>query len=299
VPRAGDTTSAMIRDDLNPLDQPTPDYEPLYPPFVEPQRSRGPVLDSALRYWYLILLPMLLFAAAAVAYSQQRDPTYKAEARLNVGGFNISAQSLPGFAGGAYLLANTYSRAAYGDAVLGPVGRQVGMTPAQLADVISASPVKDSPVIRLEAETKNGAQAVAIVNLTAENLQRHARTLAGANPDTQRLFTRFKAASRDYAKALARSRRAHKRHKGVAQADTAVELARLRKDSVAGLYSTSLGGQATTSAVQILSPARGATNDRRSVMERLLAAGLLGGFAIGVALAYLVGRSRMPGRIAH
>jgi len=268
----------MIRDDLNPLDQPTPDYEPLYPPYVEPQRSRGPVLDSALRYWYLILLPMILFAAAAVAYSQQRDPTYKAEARLNVGGFNISAQSLPGFAGGAYLLANTYSRAAYGDAVLGPVGRQVGMTPAQLAGVISASPVKDSPVIRLEAETKNGAQAVAIVNLTAENLQRHARTLAGANPDTQRLFARFK---------------------GVAQADTAVELTRLRKDSVAGLYSTSLGGQATTSAVQILSPARGATNDRRSVMERLLAAGLLGGFAIGVALAYLRGRSRMPGRIAH
>jgi hypothetical protein len=288
----------VIRDDLPPFEDTTASYEPLYPPAsYAPSPPRGPVLGSALRYWYLVLLPMLALAGAAVAIGLQRSPTYKAETRLNVGGFNISAQSLPGFAGGAYLLSNAYSRAAYADSVLDPVAKKSGRTKAQIASAITASPVKDSPIIRVEAEANSAGLAVLIANLTAKNLQRHAVELARSNPDSRRLFKDFKRASHGYREAVLRWQRAHRRHRGEDSADTNLELARLRKNSTASLYQTSLGGQATTNAVQILSPARGATSDRRAVLERLLAAGLLGGFAIGVGLAYLFGRNRIPGRI--
>ena len=282
---------------MTPIEDRPPEYEPLYPPLAEPPDARGPVLASVLRHWYLVLLPMVLLAAAAVVIGLSREPTYTAESRLNVGGFNISSQSIPGYAGGAYLLTNAYSRAVYGDPVLEPVGQQVGRSPRELSGMISASPVEDSPTIRLEVESKDPNEALEIANLTADRLQRHAITLARSNPDTRRLFIRFKETSREFAAAQRRAERARKARRGVTPAETALELARLRKDSVAALYQTSLGGQATTNAVQLLSPARTAESDRDTVLERLLAAALLGGFAIGVALAYLRGRNRVPRRI--
>jgi hypothetical protein len=286
----------MIRDDLNPLEQQTRDYEPLYPPIVESERGPGPVLAAVLRRWYLVLIPMLLLAGAAYALSEQRDPTYTAEARLNVGGFNITAESLPGFAGGAYLLSGAYSRAAYGDDVLNPVSRRLGITPLALANALDVSPVKDSPIIRVSADSTSAGRSVAMANLTADALQRHARTLARTNPDSQRLFADFKRAAADLRKAEAAARLARRHHRGVSRAETTVELAQLRKNSVAGLYQTSLGGQATTNAVQLIAPARDAKSDASSYRARLLAAGLLGGFAIGFVIAYLAGRRRVPGR---
>ena len=289
----------MIRDDPTSYEASASSYEPLYPPadYAPPPDDRGPVLGSVLRYWYLVLLPMILLAGAAVAIGMSREPTYTAETRLNVGGFNISAQSLPGFAGGAYLLTNAYSRAAYADRVLGPVAKKTGRSKRDIADAVSASPVKDSPTIRIEAEAKTAREAVRIANLTAEELERYAVVLARTNPDSKRLFRDFKRASDRYRVAEKRAIRAHRRNRGEAAADTALELARLRRNSVASLYQTSLGGQATTNAVQILAPARDAESDRRSLVERMLAAGLLGGLAIGIALAYLVGRRRIPSRM--
>lgn len=273
-------------------------YEPLYPPTdYAPPPDRGPVVGSMMRYWYLVLLPMLLLGGAAVAIAMKRDPTYTAETRLNVGGFNVSAASLPGFAGGAYLLTNAYSRAAYADQVLGPVAKRTGLSKQAVASKISASPVKDSPIIRVEAESKIKPRAIVMANQTAEALQRYAVVLARSNPDTKRLFRRFKRASHEFTVAEKRAIRAHTKRRGEEAADTAFELARLRRNSTASLYQTSLGGQATTNAVQILAPARTAESDRRSVLERLLAAGLLGGLAIGIALAYVRGRNRIPSRI--
>jgi capsular polysaccharide biosynthesis protein len=252
-----------------------------------------------MRYWYLVLLPALVLSGAAVAIGLKRAPEYTAEARLNVGGFNISAQSLPGFAGGAYLLSNAYSRAAYAHEVLGPVAKSVGRPEDQVSSAITASPVKDSPIIRIDAKSKSSREAVTIANLTATHLQSYATVLARSNPDANRLFNDYKAAAQDARAAELRAARANRTHRGVGAADTSLELAQLRKQSLATLYQSSLGGQANTNAVQLLNPAHTASSDRRAVLERLLAAAILGGLAIGVALAYLRGRARIPGRIAR
>ena len=286
----------MITEDLPPFEQQATQYEPLYPPY-EPPPTQGPVLRSALRYWWVIVLFMLALAGGAVAIGLDRKPTYTAEARLNVGGFNLSAQSLPGYAGGALVLANAYSRAAYADQVLGPVARAVGKSKREIGSKLSSSPVKDSPVIRVKVESRRRGEAIRIANLVAVHLQSYARHLARSNPDTPRLFRAYKRANRDYRDAVRRAERAARRHRGEDAAKTAVELRRLRLDSTAGLYQASLGGQATTNAVQLINPARSADSDRRSVLERMVAGGLLAGFAIGLGVAYLIGRNRIPGRI--
>src|SRR5205807_3573 len=136
---------------------------------------------------------------------------------------------------------------------------------------ISSSPVKDSPIIRVDAESKSKSEAIRIANLTATHLQSHARDLARSNPDSRRLLHNFKAASADYQKAALRSLRAHRTHKHEQTADTALELARLKRNSTASLYQISLGGQATTNAVQLLTPARTTSSDRPAFLERLLA----------------------------
>jgi hypothetical protein len=274
-----------------------PPYEPLYPPRYEPPVLSSPVLRAVTRYWYLVLLPVLALSGAAVAIAMTRAPVYTAEARLNVGGFNITAQSLPGYAGGAAVLATAYSRAAYAHPVIGPVASALGRSEDQIASMINASPVKDSPIIRVEAQSKNSGEAVRVANMSAVNLQRYATVLARSNPDAQRLFKDYKAAARDYRTAALRAARAHRTRKNVEAADTNLDLAQLKKTATATLYGTSLGGQATTNAVQLLNPAHSTTSDRRAVLERLLAGAILGGLAIGVALAFLRARARIPGRI--
>ena len=85
---------------------------------VEPQSSQAPewaaqalaaefaplpqvgLLQSARRYWLLVLLPILMFVPVAAVIAAKRTPTYTAEARLTVGRLNISTPgAVQGFAG--------------------------------------------------------------------------------------------------------------------------------------------------------------------------------------------------------
>jgi len=228
-----------------------------------------------------MLLPVLALCGLAVVLAQHRPPTYTAEARLNVGGFNITAQEVPGFAGGAIQLATTYSRAVYSPDVLSPVAKKLHRTPARIMSEVTASPVGDSPVIRVDGASKNRAEAIAVANATARAITSYAVKLARSNPDSSRLL-------REYAAARKRQRAAQLKHgAGSSQAD----LAALRSRTLATLYSYSVGGQASSNVVQVLTPALGASSDRNSIRQQYLAGALLGGLAIGVLLAMLIARS--------
>lgn len=61
----------------------------------------GPV-QAARRYWFLVLLPVLVLVPLAAAVAAKRPATYTAESRLIVGRLNIStAGAAQGFAGAA------------------------------------------------------------------------------------------------------------------------------------------------------------------------------------------------------
>jgi len=248
------------------------------------RRSEGNpigVYDAIRRYWPAVLLPVLALCGVALVLAQNRAPTYHAEARLNVGGFNITAQEVPGFAGGAIQLATTYSRAVYSPSVLKPVAKKLHRKPERIMSEVSASPVGDSPVIRVDASSKNQAEAIAVANATAKAITSYAVTLARSNPDSSRLL-------REYAAARKKQLAAQRKH---GLNSTQADLAGLRSRTLATLYGYSVGGQASSNVVQLLTPALTASNDRSSVREQYLAGALLGGLAIGLLLAMLIARS--------
>ena len=239
------------------------------------------IYDAVKSHWGLVLLPVLLLCAAAVAIGLHRAPKYHAEARLNVGGFNITTQAVPGFAGGAIQLATAYSRAVYSPAVLNPVSKRTHRTLAHLMSEVSASPVADSPIIRVDASSKDRKETIEVANATAREISLYATRLARSNPDSKRLLKKYLEA--------VRQRRAARRKHGADS--TEADLAVLRTRTLASLYGQSLGGQASTNVVQVLAPALTASSDRGSVLQRLIAGALLGGLAIGVLLAVLIARS--------
>jgi hypothetical protein len=233
----------------------------------------------------VVLLPVVILTGAGVALGLARSPTYRSDAQLNVGGVNLTVQSLPGYSVGVAQLASAYARTIGAAQVAGPAAHAAGVSRADLLDDVSATPVEGTGVIRIHAEAPTAEQAQRMANAVANALVAHAATLNRVNPDKTRLRAAFGADSR----AL------HARE----SAQLRVDLARLQRQTDGVLYQQSQAGNASTSLVQKLAPATPATSDRTTMLERFVAAGLLAGFIIGVALAVARANALSRRRLAH
>src|SRR4051794_31748049 len=195
-------------------------------------------LQAVRRHLALVLLPVVVFAGVAVAYGVTRTPVYSSTAQLNVGGVNLSVQSIPGYAVAVTQLADAYSRAADATPVVRVVARRTGMRPDAVIRDVSVTPVERSPVIRVAAQGKTAGAAQRLANAQADALAAYARTLNRANPDTPRLLRRYVADSRSVARAAAAlggARTAADRER----AATRLAVARLQRQTDQFLYQQS------------------------------------------------------------
>lgn len=233
----------------------------------------------------IVVLPVLLLVGVAVAIGLLRDPTYTSEARLNVGGLSLTQQSIPGYTTAVESLAVAYSRAIDAPAIVRPAARASGLSPTEVADSVSATPVQDSPVIRIRATSSDPDEAVKLAQAAAGALVEYAFQLNSGTTQSVPLRRRFLAASRNLRSAHAASARLKPNTPRWRAAQTEEDLARLQMQTAAALYQQSQAGQSTTNLVQRLAPAAPATSDRDSVLQQLAAAGLIAGLLIGVGLA--------------
>jgi hypothetical protein len=256
------------------------------PPRVPPEPpplGRLTVLDALRRHWVFALLPVLLLTSAAAAVGLQREPEYTSEARLNVGGLNLTRQSIEGYTAAVQQLAVAYARSVDADGVVKPVARELRLPPAEVVDRVSATPIQGSSVIRVMATGDSADAAERVADATAESLVDYAIDLNSGRSTSDRLLSRFKKASRELRRVKVRQFRARPSERP--QLQTQVDTARLEMNTAGFLYSQSQAGQATTELVQKLAPAATATSDREDVLKDLLAAGLIAGLVIGVGLA--------------
>ena len=242
-------------------------------------------MDAVRRNLPIVVLPVLLLVGAAVAIGLLRDPTYTSEARLNVGGLSLTQQSIPGYTTAVESLAVAYSRAIDAPAVVRPAARESGLSPTEVADSVSATPVQDSPVIRIRATSDDAGEAVRLAQAAAGALVDYAFELNSGTTQSVPLRRRFLAASRNLRLAHAASESLKPNTPRWRAAQTREDLARLQMQTAAALYQQSQAGQSTTNLVQRLAPAAPATSDRDSVLQQLAAAGLIAGLLIGVGLA--------------
>jgi hypothetical protein len=259
---------------------------PRYTPPPSPPGGRFTVLTAVRRHFIVALLPVVLLVGAAVAIGLERRPTYKSEARLNVGGLNITRQSTEGYVTAVQALAVAYSRAVDAEGVIRPVARKAGRTPLYVAEHVGATPIQGSPVVRVVAAGKESAEVVRLADLTADSLVDYALELNAGRSTSKRMLKRFLSESKRLERVNAKRDRAAKRNsENLAALNTQSEVAELRMRTAGALYQQSQVGQAETELVQKLAPAGRPTNDRKSVLQEYVAGAALAGILIGIGLA--------------
>jgi hypothetical protein len=246
-------------------------------------RPRLTAVQAVQRNLALALIPVVVLVAIAAAIGVARKPVYSSEAQLNVGGVNLSIQSIPGYAVATAQLAVAYSRSLYATPVVTRVARKTGLSPGAVLGSMTATPVEQTPVIRLRGTGATPDQAQLVANTAADALIRYAAALNGNNPDTPRLrrlyladSERLRAANDDVNRLSGAARN---------RAESRADVALLEQRTNALLYQQSKAGDASTSLVLKLAPASPAKSDRASVFQRLLLGALIGGIIIGVGLA--------------
>ena len=216
---------------------------------------------------FAAIVAVVLGAAAGAAIGLSvLGSTVVAESRLVVGDQSVRAQSVPGYALATQQLAATYAR------LLG----------ATEDEGVSASPIPDSAIIRVQAQGPDEASAVTAADEAAARLIKTANQARSAAED--------QASSDAYLRARERLRVAQTRATAAADgsraragaADDQVELAQVRVDAAAEALRedvrASLSNNAGVSVVQraVATP------------DALPRAGLLGGVAGGAGVALLI-----------
>jgi hypothetical protein len=254
------------------------------------------VVQAVQRHVLLAVTPIAILLVLAFAIAVARKPTYSSVAPLNVGGVQLSIQTIPGYSVAVAQLAVAYSRAIYATPVVARVSRRVGVPPDQIVGHVTATPIEQTPVIRIQASASNPGQAQRLADATASALVAYAAKLQGNNPDTPRLLRRYVADTQ----AVQEAGRAVKQSSGADhdRAQTRLSLAVLQQRTDALLYQQSTIGDAATSLITKIAPASGPKSDRRSVFQRLVLSALIGGGLIGVGLALARARRESLRRIA-
>ncbi|HEX8053491.1 MAG TPA: hypothetical protein VF517_10905 [Thermoleophilaceae bacterium] len=259
---------------------------PSYPPREQANFGRMPLLQALRRHWPLAVLPVLLLVGAAIAIGLQREPEYESESRLNVGGLNLTQQSIEGYTTAVQALAVSYSRAIDATPVTEPAADELGLTPGEVADRISATPIQGSPVIRVIAKGDDAAETVRLADAAGDNLVDYAEELNSGGSQSGRLLKRFRAASRELRAIGTDLRRARRRNsRNVERLEAREDIARLEQQVAGTLYQNAQAGQATIGLVQKLAPATRAKSDRDDYLRQLVAGGAIGGLLIGIGLA--------------
>ena len=215
--------------------------------------------------------------------------------------------ALAGFTQASQSLAQAYSRLISSEEVINRVATETGIEPGAARRRLSATPVPDSPVFRIEATGGSKRRTIDLANTGAQVLIDHAARVARSNPDAGRLLRQYRTASlalnrAELAYQDARSSLRQSDTPGVrtefARAKAVRDSARLRATSLEEAYTESQAGQSNTELIQFLSRARSADSDRDDKLQIYLYIAVVAGALGGVALAMARARRRPRARPA-
>jgi hypothetical protein len=270
-----------------------------YPPSLAHPPSP---LQAVARHPLLALLPVVLLIGAAIAVSSQRKPAYNAESRVAIGSFSPSEQSAPGAAYAGTQFASAYARAITAEDVVRPVSRATHLAPGEVSSHLSATPVPDSPFLRIQATGATAQQAEGLASAATGALMDYVRRSGATSTQATRLLQRFRDAQAKAESAATASDRAKKdvnqnpnndaARNRLEKAQTNVETASLKARGLRAAYLEQ--AQSTTSGipVRVLNQADSATSDAGQKLRLLLTVAAAAGIALGVALATAVASRR-------
>lgn len=260
------------------------------------------LLGALRRRPLLFLAPVVVLAALAVAYGLAREPRYTAEARVTVGQLSVSTQGVPGFVSAASALSSAYARAVDAPAVVRTAARAAHVSRAAARDAVSASPIADTPLFRVEAETSSERESVRLANGAAGGVIAYVRGLnrrGDVRAGIRRRYARISERVQRLALARSTARRAFDRspttaaRRALEDASGQLASAQLEQRALQNVYGGAVQGVSAANLLQLLAPATAASSDRGSVLQKAVVTGVLAGLVIGAALCLLAdGRRR-------
>lgn len=255
----------------------------------------GSPLATAVRHAKPIAAVTLLGVVAGGAAGFALPVSYGAETRLAVGAGSDSAYAIAGFPIAARELAQNYSRWVQNNATDGTWSPE-GVTS------VSATPIPESGVIRVETRADDEATAVAGADAVAEALLKAAdevgaqRDAAAALSEYQKLTAGVTAAQAEVSLAESAFGRSSTtaNARALANARAALSEAQLLQGAQGDRYRRLIGDPVAVSQLAHISPAAGTGEDRSSNI--LL--GTTAGGGLGLILAFCVAALRdfRPGR---
>jgi uncharacterized protein involved in exopolysaccharide biosynthesis len=257
------------------------------------------VLGAVRRHWLVVVIPIVLFIAAAAVLGARRPVRYTTTANLSVGHVYVSNPvGIPTIIEATQSLAAVYSRAISASEVTRDARRRLEREHAlPITGGLSATPIPQSPLIKVSAQASTPRGAVALANAGAAALATYINRQVRDNSATATISARYLKASLAYRQSLEASRRLTRRYgkdpttanklardRALAAADTA----KLRRDALSASYQSVVQGGTSSVGVDVFSPATAPTSDRSRKLQLLVFVGLLGGLAAGIALALLL-----------
>ena len=269
-----------------------------------PPAARGvPVGEAVSANWRLVLAPILILTILALALAWARGATFSSEARLNIGG-PVDVNSVQQQVQGNNALAEIYSRRLDTPDVFNAIADDVGEN-GEFAGEVSATPIPQAPIIRVIAEAGDSETAIALANSASGALiaaidtdtarDRQSTELLDAATDA-REEVRDAELARNRADAALQENPTVENESVFAEAERALTRARLAQENAEETYRENARRLAVRSEVTVLSPAVESSSDRLSTLQALLFLAIVGGGAIGIALAML--RERYPATFA-
>jgi ribosomal protein L7/L12 len=255
-------------------------------------------------------LLVLISTAGGVGLATTRPTLYTAEVRLAVGGTDLAAYAIPGFAAASRELASNYARYVTPGLVIDTLPNE---TSSKLVG-LGASPVPASNVIRVEATATdaraasiaaNKAGTVLVARLKTIIAEQSAETtLAAYNALTRQLSTARQVqatAQRRVNKLEAAATRAEQpaeepgpalteARKALVEAATKAGALKLRQDALGGLYQQQLSRGRNQNELIVVTPVQSTGDNRISRMQSYGLVGAGWGLSVSLCLVMLLDR---------
>jgi len=261
------------------------------------------------RLWPLSLVLIVLGTLLGAGYANSRPTTYTANARLAVGGSDIAAQAIPGFALASQEIASNYARfvSTAPTAQALPAGER-----GALVSTV-ASPIPSSNVILLEAKATSASVALDAARVAATSLAQQVNDAVDAN-DAARTLKSYTDVSAKVATAQTAHDQADRQvthlintlsvaeqadspelaaaEKALAKATTTLSELTVQQTALGNRYQSEVNATPSQSRLSIVQTATAAGDDKTTRLERYGVLGLAAGFVVALLAAAGLDRRR-------
>lgn len=265
------------------------------------------IVAALSRFKWLVVGLAALLCIVGLAVGVKRKAVYSATSTVQVGQVNPNSPGFYGFVQSATELATTFSRAITANGVLSIIHQRTGLTPAQSAARLAATPIPDGAAFSVIATGPTAQSAVNLANTAAAAMvsyeAAHNSTATGGSTNSTTLFNEYRAENTQLAHDKAIVQKLQNKANGatpnptnaaLVKAEADVGLDQGRSNALAAAYTQSLENQQPPGTMlSPLASALTATSDRKHKLELYGFVGLAAGLLIGAAIAVLLEQRRV------